>query len=61
MVEDEEINDYEATCPYCEHKCMDSHEIFDEAYSEKTICDNCEKEFYVTQDIDVTYTTRKTL
>lgn len=45
-------------CPYCGHRYEDSYECGgnDEYFEEE--CEDCEREFYVTRIIDISYDTK---
>ena len=46
-------------CPYCGHVDSDSWEVFDISEESKTIdCNSCGKEFFVNQNISVSYTSK---
>ena len=48
----------EIVCPYCGHRYEDSYECGgnDEYFEEE--CEDCEREFYVTRIIDISYDTK---
>ena len=48
----------EIVCPHCGHKYRDSWEYNDESGTVWN-CDECEKEFILTVDFDITYCTEK--
>ena len=43
-------------CPYCGHKQMNSWEKAPDEDNDNVLCGACEREFYVSKYIDVTYT-----
>lgn len=48
------------TCPYCDHPYTDAWDFFtsDSSSSERLIdCENCEKEFFLYQEVSVDYST----
>jgi len=47
----------EITCPYCNHEEFDSWQFTEE--SGLHACGSCEREFNVSRDIEVTYSTSK--
>ena len=47
----------EVVCPHCGHEHMDSWEMDDGEYS----CSDCDNEFEITRDVDVTYSTSKVI
>lgn len=50
------------TCPYCGDENIDSWEVGEDIYEGslgKQICGNCDKEFIVRRDCDVTYVSEK--
>jgi len=49
-------------CPYCGHKDKDPNDTFsgeDIEFTAETECGSCEKEFMVSRNVEITYTTAK--
>jgi hypothetical protein len=58
MQDDKHYRENDIICPYCDYVFTDSWEFDgDNDTEEKTTCGRCEKEFKVTRNIDVSYTT----
>lgn len=45
-----------AICPYCSHEYSNSHEFVD---AETVQCEQCDKEFFLERNIEITFTTAK--
>ena len=51
-----------ATCPHCGYRhegCNEWFDSYDDDGEDERDCDDCGKIFFVQQEIEVTYTTRK--
>ena len=47
-------------CPYCVHTDYDSWEVFrDDEEDKLTTCGSCDRPFWASQHVSVTYTARK--
>ena len=51
----------EVVCPHCGHEHSDSSEFFGRHEDAEVECSECEKWFWVTRDVSVSYTSRKEL